>query len=265
MFPKHVGWFSLAAAVGCGGHTLDVGSTDGGSGAGDLGGDAGAGGPAGPVWNGTLENAQLSDGSNRLTMTLAVAADGDATGTLLLGDGARLQPPTDPDVGYPPGAEFSELPGGGLGFFEGFPYTMLDGHRTGSRLTFRVAEVELWTRWCSLQTSYVVMTIPKEANMDGGPWYACTPTFGFGSGPTGCLRTDPSSTPELQTADIPIDCGKAGLCNSYACDCSATGCSAQSTSIGNDLSFDLTITGTNADGTISGELGDHGVHFVREQ
>jgi hypothetical protein len=30
-----------------------------------------------------------------------------------------------------------------------------------------------------------------------------------------------------------------------------------------DLSFDLTITGDNADGTISGELGDHNVHFVR--
>ncbi len=242
----------VAAVLGCGGHTLDVGSTDGGSGAVDLRGDAGGGGPAGPVWIGTLENAQLSDGSNRLTMTLSIAADGGATGTLLLGDGARLQPPTDPSVGYPPGAQFTL--GGPLPFFEGFPYTMLDGHRSGSRLTFHLAEVELWTQWCALQTPQ--RTTPDA--QDGGARYACTPGFGYNQDPMGCSVEDPSGQ------EIPFDCGKAGLCNSYACDCSATRCVVSSLP-GIGLSFDLTINGATADGTISGELGDHGVHFVRSQ
>jgi hypothetical protein len=255
MFIRHLCWISLAAAmVGCGGHTLDVGSMEGGSGPGDLGTDAGAAGPAGPVWNGTLENAQLADGSNRLTMTLSVAEDGGATGTLLLGDGALLQPPTDPDAGYPSGAQFS-FPGGPLGFFEGFRYTMLDGHRSGSRLTFRVAEVELWTQWCPLQKSY-----PAYRNPDDGGWeYMCTPNFGFGNDGAGCHLEDPSTM-----QGIPVDCGKAELCNNYACACSASGCRVSSLSIGADIAFDLTISGTNADGAISGELGDHGVHFVRE-
>ena len=256
MLTRNLCWISLATALlGCGGHTLDVGSMDGGSGAVDLRGDAGGSGPEGPVWIGTLENAQLSDGSNRLTMTLSVAGDGGASGTVLLGDGALLQPPTDPDVGYPPGAEFPPLPGGSLSFFEGFPYTMLDVHFSGSRLTFRLAEVELWTQWCALQTPYRVL--PND--VDGGWNYECAPNWGPSSDSMDCTTQDPST---LQ--DVPIDCGKAGLCISYACACSATRCTVSSLP-GIGLSFDLTITGASADGTISGELGDHGVHFERSQ
>jgi hypothetical protein len=253
MFTRDLCWTALAAAVmGCGGHTLDVGSMDGGSGTGDLGGGDDAGRPAGPVWDGTLENAQLSDGSNRLTMTLSVAEDGGASGTLLLGDGTLLQPPTDPDVGYPPGAQFP-FPGDALSFFEGFPYTMRDGHFSGSRLTFRLSEVELWTQWCALETPY--RFIPN--GLDGVWNYACTPNWGFSSGPMGCTLQDPSTM-----QDVPIDCGKAGLCNSYACACSATRCVVSSLP-GIGLSFDLTIQGASADGTISGELGNHSVHFER--
>ena len=75
----------------------------------------------------------------------------------------------------------------------------------------------------------------------------------------GCSRTDPSTM-----QDIPIDCGKASLCNTYACDCSATACRVSSLNA-YGMSFDLVITGTTSDGTISGELGNHGVHFVRGQ
>jgi hypothetical protein len=258
MFTRHLWCISLAAAiVGCGGHTLDIGSTDGGAGSGDLRQDAGAGGPAGPVWNGTLENAQLSNGSNRLTMTLSVGPDGGATGTLLLGDGALLPPATDPNVGYPPGAEFSPFPGGGtLGLFEGFAYTMLDGHLSGSELTFRVAEVELWTRWCALQTPY-----PALRDSDGTWEYLCVQNWGWGGsgGPMGCALSDPTTM-----QDIPIDCGKVSLCNSYACNCSATACRVSSFNE-SGMSFDLVLTGMTADGAISGELGNHGVHFVQGQ
>lgn len=210
----------VAAAIGgCGSRTLNVGSTSDGA--------------AGGVWNGTLENAQLSNGSNRMTMTLSVGTDGVATGTMLLGDGALLSPPSDPNVGYPPGA-----PGASdtiqLGFFEGFRYTMLDGHLNRSKLTFGLADAELWAQWCTLQK-----LVGAFADQDGAVTYHCT---GDGGAP---------------------DFTHVYLCQSYACDCSATAC--RGAQVAPNLTFDLTISGATADGTISGELGDHQVHFVRAE
>jgi hypothetical protein len=246
--------FSLLALASCGGHTLNVGSMSDGSAATALGRDAGADAPLGPVWNGVLENAQLPDGSNRLTMTLSVAQDGTAIGTLLLGDGALLRPPTDPAVGYPPGAQFP-VPGGPLGFFEGFAYTILDGRMTGSRLTFRVAEFELWTQWCKLQTTTYAW--PGILDADGGVVYSCVPNGSNGQGPTGCSQFDP-----VAMKDVPSDCGKSELCENSPCDCSATGCRVRSATKP-DLAFNLVVTDASADGTITGGLGDHAVHFSR--
>ncbi len=243
------------ALAGCGGHTLDVGSTDGGPASGDLERDASPSPPAGPVWNGILENAQLADGSNGLTMTLSVAADGSATGTLLLGDGALLRPPSDPDAGYPPGVT-DAVPSGPLGFFEGFAYTMLDGRLSGATLTFRVAELELWTQWCKIQTT--TYSWGSDFETDAGPLYSCEPHEAASLSPMGCALQDP-----VTITDVPVDCGKLDLCSySTPCTCSATGCQVNP-STQPDLTFDLTVTGATADGTISGFLGDHDVHFVR--
>ena len=97
-------------------------------------------------------------------------------------------------------------------------------------LTFQLEEFELWTQWCPLQTPVVL-----ERGLDGGPEYHCA-----------------------QTA-----VGAPELCeDGHPCVCSATSCRVASSSAG--LSFDLTVMGTNADGTISGVLGDHEVHFVRD-
>jgi hypothetical protein len=195
-------------------------------------------------------------------MTLSVASDGTATGTLLLGNGALLKPPTDPDVGYPPGVNFPM--GGPLGFFEGFPYTMIDGRLSRSTLTFRVAEFELWKQWCSLQKPVFFVRDPE-----GGVFYGCLPNGGGSSFGGACSYQDPSTM-----QDVPVDCGRLILCElNSPCDCSATACGArdwmnpeafdQPGTEEPTLSFDLTISGDTADGTLSGLLGDHAVHFVR--
>jgi hypothetical protein len=251
-----------AALSACGGHTLDVGSTDGGPSAAADPGQNGATGATGPVWNGVLENAQFSNGSNRLEMTLSVASDGTATGTLLLGDGTLLQPPTDPNVGYPPGVTFPHF--GPRGFFEGFPYTMLEGKLRGSTLTFRVGEYELWKQWCSMQKGSF-----ERFDPDGGAVYSCAPNASpIAVSDVACAITDPTT---MQS--VPIDCGKAALCDS-TCDCSATACRVRDWTdpqvvagvLGEPgLSFDLSIHGATADGTMSGGLGEHPVHFVRAQ
>ena len=55
------------------------------------------------VWTGHLVNHQFTDGSDALTMTLDFAADGRSPGRCSLATAPLLQPPTDPNVGYPPG------------------------------------------------------------------------------------------------------------------------------------------------------------------
>jgi hypothetical protein len=239
-------WITLAVAS-CGGNALNVGTTDGGP-------ESGA--STGPAWSGTLDGVELQDGSNRLAMTLSLAADGRATGTLLLGDGALLQPATDPDKGYPPGVQFP-LPGGPLGFFEGFRYPMEDGVSTGSTLTFRVAEFDLWAQWCNLETKTYLLAPFESA--DGGTLYSCEPNASFNQNSTACSFVDPGTGKE-----IPVDCGKFELCTGNSpCACSATGCREAMTSNQLYIEFALVISGSKADGTVSGALGDHQVHFVR--
>lgn len=116
--------------------------------------------------------------------------------------------------------------------------------------------MELWAQWCALQRLYLLFRDP-----DGGGSCSCGPNVGLSEDPTsGCTSIDPVTMKEM-----PIDCGKAVLCErNTPCECLATGCRGSS-STEPDLTFDLTITGATADGTISGELGDHNVHFVRAQ
>jgi hypothetical protein len=257
------------ALAACGSHSLDIGSNDAGSaGTPDsesmslpLGPSRDAGGATRQVWIGHLVNRQFPDGSDALTLTLDFAPGGQVTGTLLLGDGALLQPPTDPNVGYPPGNQ------GIVSLVEGFRYTILVGRLNGTHLTVQFSEYEVWTQWCALQTSYVV----QQGN-DSGPAqyvgpdiYECVPappsgTIGFG--PMGC-----SFGAAADAADSPIDCGKLKLCGGGGrpvCECAASGCQVLSPP-SPDTSLDLVLAHATADGTMSGELGDDKVRFTRSQ
>jgi hypothetical protein len=265
-------WMVVAVSValaGCGGHALNVGSNDAGA---ALDVDTSSASPAPfadasptatQVWAGHFENHQLPNGSDALTMTLTFAADGSVTGTLLLGDGAVLQPPTDPDVGYPPGTSFA-----GVTAIEGFPYTILGGTRSGSHLTFHVDEEEAWTKWCALQTSYLVYSDDAGAADD---LYECLPQ------PQSVMEPEGGESEGLVTVSAtgcflypmtdqmtPIDCGKLELCSApyFPCQCSATGCQVSPTQIFY-VSFDLVMTDTKADGSTSGALGSYTVHFTR--
>jgi hypothetical protein len=248
--------FSGVGLVGCGGHSLNVGSNDGGA---ALDADTNAASPdpfadasptATQVWAGHFADHQLPNGSDALTMTLTFATDGSVTGTLLLGDGSVLQPPTDPNVGYPPGAPFS-----GVTAVEGFPYTILGGILSGSHLTFHVDEEEAWVKWCALQTSYLVYS--SDAGTGTDDWYECLPSEGVEYAPTGCFQFDP-----VTNQMTPIDCGKLELCSSGPCQCSATGCQVNGT-WESYISLDLTLTDTKADGTTSAAFGRYTVHFIR--
>jgi hypothetical protein len=259
------------ALTGCAGHSLDVGSNDAGSVATrdsdvmslPLGPSPDASGVTRQVWIGHLVNHQFANGSNALTMTLDFAPGGEVTGTLLLGDGALLLPPTDPNVGYPPGNQ------GVISLVEGFPYTILDGTLSGAHLNIQISEYEVWTQWCALQTPYLV-----EAGNDAGPpgayvgpdIYNCVPASGpggtVGFGPMGCFVAIGDG------ASSPLDCGKLKLCGGegrfLACQCSATGCQVFSPPTPG-TSLDLVLARTTADGTMTGEFGDYPAEFTRSQ
>jgi hypothetical protein len=249
-----------AAALGlvsasCGGHSLEVGSTDGGATDVEVAPDVNRFADADPyapeVWVGHFVNHQLQDGSDMLTLTVQFAQDGTVTGALLLGDGAILAPPTDPNVSYPPYTTYFSVTA-----VEGFPYTIRDGTKSGSTVTLRVLENETWSQWCALQTSY-----PKP---DGGGAlefpYLCNPPGNIEVNPTGCSLTDPAT---MKT--MPVDCNKYILCN-YVCQCTATGCSLNlSANRPEYLGLSLVLTGDVATGTTSGPFGSYAADFKRTE
>ena len=205
-----VGVLACVAIAGCGAHSLDIGSTDAGLVADvevstlPLGPSLDAGGVTAQVWVGHLENHQFPDGSDTLTMTLDFAPGGEVTGSLLLGNGARLQPPTDPNVGYPPGNA------GAVTLVEGFAYTILDGILSGSHLGFHFSEYEVWSQWCALQTSYLYDPGSDAGPVPVAPSYGCVPVDEDGGAlwfaPTGCGQL--AADGGMST----FDCGKLRLC-----------------------------------------------------
>jgi hypothetical protein len=254
---------SCLMVAACGGHSLDVGSNEGGVVTDSppmplL--------PLGPladanvtkqVWTGHLVRDQFPDGSNTLTMTIDFAPGGQVTGSILLGNGALLAPPTDPNIGYPPGSP------GAVTLVEGFPYTIRNAALVASHLTLQFAESEVWTQWCALQTSY-----PHPSGCTGAVpgcdagilvVYDCDSLWGAGVGPNGCGYLLPDGS--LST----IDCAKGWFCNEPdgVCQCSATGCQVRSTS--DFAHLDLVLADAKANGALSGPFGDDPVQFTRSQ
>ncbi|MGH7437062.1 MAG: hypothetical protein ACRENE_15415, partial [Polyangiaceae bacterium] len=247
--------FALASA-GCGGHSLEVGSTDGGAAADveltpDVNPFLDADPTAPEVWVGHFVNHQLPDGSDMLTLTVQFVQDGTITGTLLLGDGAVLAPPTDPNADYPP-FNMSDF----VTAVEGFPYTLRDGVKSGDTVLFGLVENEAWSKWCGLQTSYLHLPATDAGNELS--FYSCNPPGSLGGGPTGCSLTDPTT---LQEA--PVGCGRLHFCD-VVCQCVATGCALNQTSNAVvDLSLRLVLTGDVASGTTYGAFGSYAVNFKR--
>lgn len=256
---------SSVALGGCGGHALDVGSND--AGASGAQGSGAALLPLGPipdasgvtkeVWTGHLVNQQFLDGSNTLTLTLDFPPGGQVTGTLLLGDGALLQSPTDPNVGYPPGSH------GMPTLVEGFPYTVLNASESFSPWRFQISEDEVWVQWCALQTPYLFKG--NDAAVPPYPdYYECAPpldgTVGTVVDSTGCyLENHADGGRSL------IECEKLELCQASVCQCSAAGCRGNDSPMRPGAWVVLSLAGTMATGTMSGDFGDYSVQFIRSR
>jgi hypothetical protein len=252
----------LLALAGCGGEKLDVGSNDAGATGPVIDGIPQSGSPVAGVWSGPIDGFSLPSGSNLVTLTVVLGHNETLTATLVFGVLPPPPPATDPNVGYPPGADFaldaSSAPGASFDrLYEGFPYTAELVSYDGTTLHLGVMLSEIWKTWCALQTAF-------------GPTYASN----LDAGVYGCLPTDvsveyiPPDKCALVTDDggvTPLDCGKSWLCSigPQICTCSASGC--ESTGGAPDDLFTLQLGQGSLDGTFTGSgiaTGD-AVHLVR--
>jgi hypothetical protein len=175
-------------------------------------GDEGAGGTTSAsealqTWEGYVDTAE----DWKLTSDRIILEDhGDGTGALMFGTGAPLEPPTDPDVGYPEDLGYSESEHA-LFPIERFEYHVSGLSIDSLRMQFDIDLAQVWRDWCALVPPHY-----DSYNDD----YACIPNNGFGWGPDGCVLST-----EDGTGDVPVDCGKLYLCDSV-CQCSVDGCVA---------------------------------------
>jgi hypothetical protein len=266
-------WLGSGVAVGllflgCSGKVLEVAGAGGAgvtgvvAGTGGAGGAGGAGGtsstvPAGPAlplwsstcqpgadallgtWQGYVEGATPAVD---LTLTIQGTLDGGPCGRLVYGHGGPPPPPTDPNVGYPPGLEEGSggSPGESAWQEQGFAYQLLAGSIEGKRVQFQISNMELWKRWCELQT-------PVADTVNQGQ-YNCLPNASAKwDNPDGqCIL-------ELPSGDQEVNCGKLGLCTgNYVCVCNEKSCTASmNETVGFDLRFDAAeATGTMMPGQI---------------
>jgi hypothetical protein len=262
----------VGSVTACGGSTTDSTSSGGGSGAGATGGSGGipAGGGAsatgggsgagggsatggtgggvvepGPftgTWKGYVENYTFSDNTDVVTIFLD-AVQSQVAGHVMFGDSAPLPPPTDPNVGYPPGA-ISGGPAPDIKATPGFYYTIVNGSFDGERLKFDVSLNELVKQWCEMQA-------PIVDDVNAG-MYHCTPNWSGGSIDGKCFLDNPDTGQK----DF-YDCAKVALCM-FTCQCTAQSCSVD---LNGGPTFDMQLVPPNADGSVDGLGGLHNVHL----
>jgi hypothetical protein len=200
-------------------------------------------------WEGYGEAFQFDSGSDSIRIVL----DENGEGTLNVGDAPALPPPTDPDVGYPPGGVGAPeigypAPPGGL--FSGFSYTVRGAVVEDRRIRLGVNPQETFKEWCEMQTPILddYNSTPEEQI------YACVPNWGFSSGSEGCSQPNPDTG-----EDVPVDCGKLALCDlAGVCYCTAEGCSIRDIEAGTPpqdypvtLDAALQAEGEELEGTLS--------------
>jgi hypothetical protein len=167
-------------------------------------------------WDGYAEAHSFESGSDRVRLVL----DENGNGYLEIGDAPLLPPPTDPDVGYPPGAlegvSFNYWDKQGLG--EGFHYTVVGTVLEASRLRLGVQGEELYDAACALYE-------PEPSVVPPGTGYSCVGanTFNMSPGENGqCLVQRVTNE---AYAEVSVACSKLALCWGL-CVCSADACSA---------------------------------------
>lgn len=221
-------------------------------------------------WDGYAEAAVFfPDQTDRVRLTI----DGNGNGTLEIGGQPTLPPPTDPNVGYPPGNSSNRE---NTGWFEGFLYPTHAAAIAANRIQLGINLFDVYTAWCALQTPYLWNEIPLP---DGGTqgFYSCAPNWETGpnTAPAGGPDAGPGCalTPPDGGAILPTDCEKLTLCDpgDSVCDCTAASCTSRSAQSGpsanqyfTELDAALDNTGTSLTGTLVTGSTRYTVHLTKQ-
>jgi len=260
------GLFTLMAACASA-NPINVGSNDGGGNAPTDGSGGHGGGGPGPapddtdacrngvqlpivgVWEGYIENFRFASGSDAIHLAVTSATSAQACGKVTLGKGTPPPPPTDPEVGYPPGylanGPFSVSEFFTIDRTEGFPLSIVAGAADSARFKFGADWHEFWQAWCALQ--------PPQAFEDNSG-FGCIGAMGGSTSDQGCAS-------QIGGQLVPLDCGKLQLCLGNMCKCTMTSCRVERTS---RWAFDLRITDDQAAGSVRTDMGvgDGEIHNV---
>jgi len=140
-----------------------------------------------------------------------------------------LQPPTDPNLGYPLDLSPRDQDALRENLRSNFPYRVFDGRITAQGFRFWFSNNDVWREWCKLQTSYLV-------HVGDGATYTCL--------------ADAATTEQLYT-DPNRATGKQWLCvaDNSVCGCSAEACTVNPYGAARDV--DLVRQGDTLQGTFS--------------
>lgn len=207
------------------------------------------------TWDGYAEATTFADGSDHVHLTI----DTSGQGFITFGDSARPPAPTDPTVGYPPGAAGFGSPGAATPTpLPGFPYPIHSAQVQTDRIQLGVDPNDLYSAWCAIE--------PPLPNASQSTGYGCLPAFqqaGY----------DPSSGCSLVTTDgtnEAVDCSKLDLCfMGMVCTCTASGCAeaavpdgTAAVKYGIALDGALDASGTTLTGTLT--TGGATVHLMKQ-
>lgn len=196
------------------------------------------------VWVGYMEGYRLKSGSDRIRIVLDEAGQG----TIELGEAARIPPPTDPNVGYPPdAAEMFEATREDP-LHDGVEHAIHDARLEVKRVRFVVDPLEYVGPWCRMQTPQFD---PSHMSSEGTLFYSCAPHLSLNRKADGTCDV----WVDLEEDPITLDCGKVATCGS-TCRCDANSCDARSPADWgiNGVEFDAALVGggDSLEGTMAG-------------
>jgi hypothetical protein len=178
-------------------------------------------------WDGYTEAFQfVYADSDRLRLTI----DAAASGTLQIGEGAASVPAVDPEVApYGPWSDPNYTALSEHHLVPGFAYPLHDVSVERQRVRFMVDAFDLVRPWCQAQTPRLV----------SGTYTCGYENWTWPSDPADPCTVDDPNTPEYE--QIPIDCGKAFVCDPAMCGCSETGCDIAADATFLQVSFDAAL------------------------
>lgn len=103
------------------------------------------------IWDGNVLDYAFEPVEN-VRLELLQAGAGGISGTITFGEGEPLEPATDPNAAYPPGASYSVAgQPSAITYWPGHPYPITQGAACDATFRFGINTWEIWDSWCRLQ------------------------------------------------------------------------------------------------------------------